>query len=1321
MSDVVGVWREKLAGRELAEAQRLAGEHGVGAVVARAAELLSEAETLTAMFDDLTRAIEQSPHARTELVTRFVRQTSPAETLKDDLRALKGGDPRLLGVAALGERVLRWRTDREIACESMLVVARTTLNAVTVHGIGVDVVQRLAEANGRWSRRVEALALLRAMGRYSIAAGPRAAIARLAARLAQRSEHRWVQSAALETLAAFEPAAAHALAAERIVRPADGDDFLVRERILDVAGRLRAGAHSIWDDLITHAHADPSEHVRMTAARLERDETVAARIARTAKSPRVRATAILASTSTEVVTSGLADGDALVVRTAAEQVVAMASAKKLRQPETVIAALSAAAARSDLPAAVQVAIKNALAEISVRVDPYLGMVHEVLGNLVRQTPVGGGMKVSGAALGALSEQRLGRVLATLAQDDHPLGADRDGAGITLYRGDVRGFAAWRVLFELCNPAPSKRQGFVHTWGRSPRGALRAPPGGLAELTATRVPGERVLIPGAGDWGRQVPLVDDLLATGVLFAKPAVIVGHSGTTFVQPGSTLLRRALDWLTLTRRYAEIAELRRRALDSDEPSRKSEYVDAVHRLTGISLTYRAHESALTAVRSSDVTRRLPALEASLSFMPLAALGSMASLGRDFLEYTTSLSDNRLPDVAAYAAIVLSWMLVRAVMVKRSIDDDRKHIPLVLGGWGTRGKSGTERLKAGLLQGMGYECLVKTTGCEAMFIHAMPGAQAREVFIHRPYDKATVWEQRDVLRLARRFGVRAFLWECMALKPDLVNLLQHQWMKDDYSTITNAYPDHEDVQGPTGYDVAEVIGEFVPTRGRLFTAEDQMLPLLRERARERGTSVDVVSSRDADLIAEDLLARFPYSEHPRNVALVASLAEAMGIPKSIAIAEMADHVVPDLGVLKTYPTARHAGRSLSFTNGMSANERTGAISNWRRSGFDAHDLDREPGRWLVTVVNNRADRIARSEVFARFIVEDAAAHRHVLIGTNVSGLLGFIEGALTRHLRAISPTHQLTGSGDERLATAQKRVSRAFRALSVGRTDAVSAAAELKLFGAPLDAARLEPLLMPAAFDETYEAARAAVRVGLSHLDAELLPFAVERLARRRTLRAVRAALETHLFSDPAKVEAVFVRAYRDMFSEQLVPLHDPEMTGDAIIDAVARAVPPNVHAAIMGLQNIKGTGLDFVYRWVNLETVERSVKKLGSSVPSERADALRELAQQDDHGLLGASRALEAVRAAAHSDHERLPYRATLETLERALRDCQLGLGQKRSVGLGERVRRAVRKTFDYLGSIGRQRDAGQVLDQLVAGRLSHAAAATEMRDILSRAKKF
>ena len=61
-----------------------------------------------------------------------------------------------------------------------------------------------------------------------------------------------------------------------------------------------------------------------------------------------------------------------------------------------------------------------------------------------------------------------------------------------------------------------------------------------------------------------------------------------------------------------------------------------------------------------------------------------------------------------------------------------------------------------------------------------------------------------------------------------------------------------------------------------------------------------------------------------------------------------------------------------------------------------------QPGRWVVTVVNNRYDRVARSKAFAEIIVRDASAERHILIGTNLAGLRVYIDQALTHLLQEL-------------------------------------------------------------------------------------------------------------------------------------------------------------------------------------------------------------------------------------------------------------------------------------------------------------------------------
>ena len=43
-----------------------------------------------------------------------------------------------------------------------------------------------------------------------------------------------------------------------------------------------------------------------------------------------------------------------------------------------------------------------------------------------------------------------------------------------------------------------------------------------------------------------------------------------------------------------------------------------------------------------------------------------------------------------------------------------------------------------------------------------------------------------------------------MGLTPAYVDVLQRQWTQDDLATITNTYPDHEDLQGPSGFNVGK-------------------------------------------------------------------------------------------------------------------------------------------------------------------------------------------------------------------------------------------------------------------------------------------------------------------------------------------------------------------------------------------------------------------------------------------------------------------------------------------------------------------------------------
>jgi len=138
-----------------------------------------------------------------------------------------------------------------------------------------------------------------------------------------------------------------------------------------------------------------------------------------------------------------------------------------------------------------------------------------------------------------------------------------------------------------------------------------------------------------------------------------------------------------------------------------------------------------------------------------------------------------------------------------------------------------------------------------------------------------------------------------MGLNPDFITTLQRQWMRDDVSTITNTYSYHNDQQGPAGADIPKVMPGFIQDNAKLLISEEYMLLILHEAAAdERGTSTHAVGWLEADLLTSDMLGRFPYDEHPYNIALVLAMCVELAIAHDFALKEMADRAVPDLGVL---------------------------------------------------------------------------------------------------------------------------------------------------------------------------------------------------------------------------------------------------------------------------------------------------------------------------------------------------------------------------------------------------------------------------------------
>jgi poly-gamma-glutamate synthase PgsB/CapB len=575
---------------------------------------------------------------------------------------------------------------------------------------------------------------------------------------------------------------------------------------------------------------------------------------------------------------------------------------------------------------------------------------------------------------------------------------------------------------------------------------------------------------------------------------------------------------------------------------------------------------------------------------------------------YFHSVYGNTIFELAIFMLAASAYFLGRHFKSSRDIVRARAKIPVMIGGWGTRGKSGTERIKAALFNALGYSVFSKTTGTEAMFVAGPRYGQLTEMFLFRPYDKATIWEQGDVIKIAAGLDADIFLWECMALTPDYVQVLQRDWMKDDLATITNTYPDHEDLQGPAGIDIPEVMTRFVPEASELVTTEESMMPILREAAKLRGTQFTEVGWLEAGLPTEDVLARFPYEEHPSNIALVIEIARRYGIRGDFVLKEMADRVVPDLGVLKVYDPAPILTRTLQFVSGQAANERFGFLASWRRTGFDTHDPEEEPGTWLATVVNNREDRVPRSRVFADILVRDAMADRHFLIGTNLNGFLAYLEESWEVYAQEVT----LWPEDSSDPSACLDEFVRRFRA-PLDRSRLVKRMAAM-LNGIGVDA---DPIKLEAAIDDEQQLSSL-----LEMVEASIAEDIIDHVARQRhqlgELDAFRDRLRATGNTPDPGLDDELRRMLRDWFMSKIVVIWDSHSSGDETINRIARELPPGIATRIMGCQNIKGTGLDFAYRWVAWDSCVTACRDLISNDPNQMEIGLRALAQLPRFGVI-------------------------------------------------------------------------------------------------------
>ncbi len=929
---------------------------------------------------------------------------------------------------------------------------------------------------------------------------------------------------------------------------------------------------------------------------------------------------------------------------------------------------------------------------------------------IESLPIGKRKKIKLPILAHLNDKDLGRLMSIINSDNFPANFSRKGTALNLTRWYKFRFRLWRFLHELRNSTTDKRQAHLHMIGRVFDGDIAIPSNVLGEQTETKVPGEPLFVAAEDGPRNYLPLVDELISSldQNWPIKPLQIFSTDGVTLIKPPRNLWVRLKAKIRLSIYFEEYAY--HRNWNSQRQENASHYIGMVRDL-GFEVSYKDYtneqEPQNDVKPHSSISRFF-----NFSFLPL-----FGTYWDNIKSYFASVYSNNLKQLMIFLIGLFSLFFIKHAWLNFQVNRARKDLPLSVGGWGTRGKSGTERLKAALFNGLGLNVISKTTGCEAMFLHGVAHGKLKEMFLFRPYDKATIWEQVNLLRLSTQLGADVYLWECMGLTPAYVHILQKHWMRDDYATITNTYPDHEDVQGPAGYDIPKVMVEFIPKNSKLVTSEEVMYPILSHGAKQINTDCYPVTWKQTLAITDDILNRFPYEEHPNNIALVTRMAELMGIEKDFALRNMADHVVLDLGVLKTYPKSHIDLRSVQYVMGNSANERLGAMGNWTRMGFDQHQMDTEAKTWVTTVINNRADRVPRSKVFASMLVKDIAADQHFLIGSNLDGFMKFLKEAWDEHFAdySILGSEERRNDNEQMLHECQAK-AKFYRVV----------------FDKKILQARLKVSLMALDIDSEIDYAdinENAVETLLAENNKGdyFEDLWKKYIAWQTEFKAYSSVIE-QIQNHPKKANSDFINLLQKSLFDRIVIVYDPMTSGEAIVNLIAKETPLGFDNRVMGMQNIKGTGLDFVYRWQAWEACYNSCQKLYSKKQIEVAEGLLELKSFKEFGSLSKShveQTLKQVRQLKTMQSDQ--FQAELIDIEQALHEQMDALAKistsNQQAGRSNKVYQwlinTIEKIIDISDAVKRRKKANLIYKDMAAQRISQSRAAIELQKLTKRQK--
>lgn len=293
-----------------------------------------------------------------------------------------------------------------------------------------------------------------------------------------------------------------------------------------------------------------------------------------------------------------------------------------------------------------------------------------------------------------------------------------------------------------------------------------------------------------------------------------------------------------------------------------------------------------------------------------------------------------------ALVTVVLYGVLVVSSVIRTS--RARQSLPIRILVTGSRGKSGTVRLLHAVLKGW-QPSYAKITGTVAREL--LPEGTEREIV---RVGSATSSEMPRSIRRAAQSGASVGIFECMAITPALIRMVQESHVQARYVVIPTIRLDHMEEEGFTEWEIGTNIMNAIDGCEVVFSGVDQpeLEKYFREYCRERG--IEFVLARP------DKSTPICAGHHPTNVALALAVARHLGVDPKVAASGLESVSFEPMAT--EFYRITNDGMALDLFDLGGANDPQSAWEAIRQTGFDHSPV--------IPILVNRWERPLRSVSF---------------------------------------------------------------------------------------------------------------------------------------------------------------------------------------------------------------------------------------------------------------------------------------------------------------------------------------------------------------------